>query len=194
MSPATEAGRRLARAAADAFGGQPRVNRYYDEPEAHAVDILACRDAPAPGYSTYSTLTLHESPNLLEGNDIRVEIAGVAESRFVEFPNVIATAAFHIIKQGWLCAPGVVFPGIMSEYDLPRALEHVLWVTPFAWEDLHSVDLADNGPVHWLLAVPISEGERQFLIERGYDELVQQFEQDDVEYFDLERAPRVAGA
>lgn len=173
MSPATEAGRYLARAAAKAFGGQPRVNRYYDEADAHSVDIVTCVDAPTSGYSTYSTLTLHESPNLLDGSDTRVEVAGVAESRFVEFSNVIATAAFYVIKQRWLCAPGVVFPDLLGEYALPRGLEHILWVAPFAWDDLSSVDMADGTQVHWLLAVPISESERLFLMEHGYDEFVE---------------------
>ena len=79
-----------------------------------------CLDRPTAGFATYSTIGLHEAPNLLDGKDIRVEVAGVADTAVVEFANLLATAAFYVIKDSWLCAPGVVFPGLVSDYGLPR--------------------------------------------------------------------------
>jgi hypothetical protein len=158
-------GRAVARAAAGAFGGKPSVRRYYDEREMHSVDILTSPDRPTPGFATYSTLSLHTAPNLLEGKDIRVEIAGVAPCSATEFPNMLASAAFFVIKDRWLCAPGVVFPALVKEYGPSSHLQHVMWAPPFPWEELGAVPVTDELTVHWLLAVPISEAERRFLIE-----------------------------
>jgi hypothetical protein len=100
---------------------------------------------------------------------------------------VLATSAFNVIKDGWLAAPGVVFPGLLKEYGLSETLEHVLWVEPFAYEQLSDVDLGEGIHAHWLLAVPISEEERRFLVAEGYDALEKRFADAELEYFNLER-------
>ena len=187
MTPVSDKRRGVVREAAKAFGGEARVERFYDESESRSVDILTCPDRPSRGFSTYSTVGLHEAPNVLEGDDIRVEVTGVAAPGVAEFPNMLASAAFFVMKEAWLCAPGVVFPGLVSDYGLSSTMEHVLWTPPFPWEELGSVRIADDLNVHWVLAVPISERERKFLLERGYDALGALFAEHELEYFDLER-------
>jgi hypothetical protein len=100
---------------------------------------------------------------------------------------VLATSAFNVIKDGWLAAPGVVFRGLLKEYGLSETLEHVLWVEPFACEQLSDVDLGEGIHAHRLLAVPIFEEERQFLVAEGYDALEKRFADAELEYFNLER-------
>lgn len=183
--------RAVAKAAASAFGGEPRVHRHYDVDETNAVDILTCADRPSPGFVTYSTLGLRHFENVLDDADIRVELAGVCSIGASEFPNLLATAAFFVMKQHWLCGPGVVFPGILNYYALSRDLEHILWVEPFPWEQLGAVTLPDRSKVHWLLAIPIAESERQFLLAEGYYALEALFSSRDLPYFDLGRTPVV---
>ncbi|MDQ4131502.1 MAG: suppressor of fused domain protein [Actinomycetota bacterium] len=187
MTTAQSSAREVAHTAAAAFGGTPSIHRYHDEPETHAVDILSCGERPRHGYTCYSTVDLHRAPNALEEKDIRVELAGVAEAEVSRFPNVLATAAFCVMKDGWLCAPGVVFPSLLSEYELSDELEHVLWVPPFPWERLAEVSLSGGARIHWLLAVPISESERRFLEDAGYDHLEREFADREIDYFDLSR-------
>jgi hypothetical protein len=188
MSAIPESGKFVARSAAAAFGGTARVDRYYDEDESHSVDLLTCVDRPMPGFTTYSTVSLHTVPNMLDDSDVRIEMAGVAANQVAEFPNMLASAAFRVVIDGWLCAPGVVFPSLVTEQRLSSSLEHVLWVPPFPWEQLGSVD-PDGGPiVHWLLAVPISEAERRFLVDRGYEHLEALMADRETEYFDLGRS------
>ncbi len=163
------------------------MHRYYDEPETNAVDVLSCGDRPLPRYTCYSTVDMHRAPNPLESKEIRVELAGVAAADLSQFPNVLATAAFCVIKEGWLCAPGVVFPSLLTEYELSDELEHVLWVPPFPWEQLAEVTLTGGAKVHWLLAVPISESERRLLEDAGYDRLEREFAEREIDYFDLSR-------
>ena len=187
MSKTSESGKAVARAAATAFGGRPRVERFYDEDESHAVDVLTCDDRPVAGFTTYSTLTTHTLPNLLDDADVRVEMAGVSDAAVVKFPNVIASAAFQVIVNRWLCAPGVAFQDLVSDYQLSSTLSHILWVSPFPWEQLSSVDLGNGLTVHWLLALPISEAERRFLVRHGYPELEALFADRQIEYFDSDR-------
>lgn len=131
--------RSVARAAAAAFGGHPQVSRFYDEDESHSVDILTCADRPVPGLCTYSTVTLHRSINRLDGTDVRTEMVGVARKSATMFANLLATAAFFVAKNGWLRAPGVVFPDLVREYGLSDSMQHILWTPPFAWDELGSV-------------------------------------------------------
>lgn len=133
-------------------------------------------------FTTYSTVSLHETPNLLDGRDVRVEFAGVAANSETAFPNLIATAAFYVMKDRWLAAPGVVFPGLPTECDISSSLAHVLWSQPFPWEELGSVVVSASLTVSWLLAVPISEGERRLLLEQGYYVVEARFAEHDLPY------------
>lgn len=188
MSTGHESTRIVAHAAAAAFGGEPKVERFYDEAEEYSVDLLTCADRPSIGFATYSTVGLHEAPNLLDGTDVRIEIAGVAPEVTTQFANMLATAAFLVMKDSWLCAPGVVFPSLVSDYQLSPTLAHVLWVPPFPWGELGSVEISAHAAVHWLLAVPISEAERQLLEERGFNVLEALLSEHEIDYFNLERA------
>jgi hypothetical protein len=191
VTPVAETARAAARAAAAAFGGKPEVRAYYDRDETHSVDIMQCGDRPTPGFVTYATLGVHTVTNKVDDDDIRVEMAGVADAGVDEFPNLLATAAFYVLKDRWLCAPGVVFPSLLKEYNLSSTLEHLMWVEPFPWEQLGSVDVGGGLTIHWLLAIPISESERQFLLDNGFWKLERLFIDREVEYFDLNRRPIV---
>lgn len=187
----SSAAKHLAKTAAAAFGGTPRVQRFYNQDESHSIDILISVETPFEPFTTYSTLGVYETPNMLDDNDVRVELAGVAGSTDDDYPNMLATAASFVQQEHWLAAPGVTFPGLVREYGLSEHLDHVLWVPPFPWDDLHRVEVSPELIVHWLLAVPIAESERRFLLDEGYPALEQLFEQRQVEYYDLQREPLV---
>lgn len=183
--------RHLAKTAAAAFGGTPRVQRFHNQDESHSVDILICADAPSEAFSTYSTLGVYEARNMLDNAEVRVELAGVAAATDTDYPNLLATAASYVQDEHWLAAPGVVFPSLVREYGLSESLEHVLWVPPFPWDDLHGVTVSSELTVHWLLAVPIAESEYRLLLDEGYHALEQLFEQHRVEYYNFLRGPLV---
>lgn len=152
--------------------------------------MLTCVDAPAPGLTTYSTVSLHLSPNLLDDQDIRTELAGVVESGVTGYPDAMSTAAFYVMKDHWLAAPGVVFEGIFLDYELGTEMEHLMWAPPFEWDSLKSITIGELN-VHWLLAIPIYESERRYLVKHGYFKFEDLLERNDIPYFDLSR-PAVA--
>lgn len=183
----TESSIKVAKVAAANFGGEVRVNRYYDQGKVNSIDILDCIDRPVPSLTTYSTVTLHGTVNLLEGADVRVELLGVAASSASRFPNMLCHAALCVIKQYWLCAPGVIFPGLLTEYSLSNTLPHLMWISPILWDELGEAEIFPDLRVYWLMALPISDEEREFVAENGFNEFEKVLEDADVEYYDLGR-------
>ena len=190
MTRAPETSRAAYRAALAAFGGDGVVQKYLDVDESHKVDILSCKDRPSAGLVSYSTLGVQLVSNVIEGNDIRVELAGVAGESIKEFPNLLSTAAFYVIKDRWKCRPGVVYMDLLKMYKLSETLEHLLWVEPFEWESLGSVDAAGL-TIHWLLGVPISDSEDKYLRRNGFEKLERLFVDREIDYWDLNRQPVV---
>ena len=179
----------LARAAADVVrgSGRPRVLQMLDAQEKHSVDVMTIADAPARGLSTFSTVTLHETVNLLDGEDLRVELLAVAMSDVDCVDNLLAHAALNVLKDAWLAAPGVVYPGLVAEYDLSDSLPHLLLTAPIPFPDLGSLEVPGLPPVHWLLCMAISESERLYLIDKGLDAFEQLLEQADADYWSFNR-------
>jgi antitoxin YqcF len=190
VTRAPETGRAAARAAAAAFGCKPDIYKYGDEDEGHKVDVLSCKDRPGPGLVSYSTLGVHLVPNLIDEDDFRVELAGIAEQSVEQFPNVLATAAFYVIKDRWHVAKGIVFDGLLNQYKVSKTMQHLMWVEPLEWEQLASVDVGAL-TIHWMLGIPISESERQYLLTNGYWKLEALFVDREVDFWDLNRRPVV---
>lgn len=188
---ASSSGRRIARAAADALGatGRPRMVRMYDEAETTHVDVMMVDDAPSLGLTAFSTMGLHTTINLLDGKDIRVEFVVVAPTGTERVENLIAHAAFQVVKDAWLAAPGGVYPGLVTEYGLSEGLPHLMLTSPFPFANLARVSVEDAPTVHWLLAFAIAETERLYLYDHGLDAFEQLLEERDTPYWDLSRAP-----
>ena len=178
----------IAKVALDVFGGEPTVFQYWDDNDISDIDILSVANRPTDGISIYSTLGLsdYSIDYSLENKLLRVEIVGVCATIYEEFANVIATCAFCVINSDYSIAPGEVFPDILKMYFPSSDMKHILFVPPFLWEDLKTMDLPTKN-VAWLLAVPISEKEYQFACEKGSDLLEELFEQKKIDIYDLER-------
>jgi antitoxin YqcF len=186
-----ETGRPIAKKLVEIFGGTPQFRRHRDVPEEHSIDILSCADRPQEGLTSYSTLGLHIYPNLVDDADIRVELCGVAPTEAAAFGDVLATAAFCKIKDGWRCAPAIAYPDVIEMYKLSRTMRHICFAEPFQWEELQTVHLDGDVTVHWLMVVPISESEYVYMHEVGWDALEDLFVKKEIDYWDLNRAPVV---
>jgi len=187
MMMATDVDKAIARRIAESFAGAPSVHQYSDDSGSTSIAVLRSADRPSPRHTSYSTIGLSEHPNNIGGTDVRVELAGICSSDVDLFPNVLASSAFAAINDGLLIAPGIVFEGAVSDYGLSESLPHVVWVPPFVWPELGSVSVTESLVAHWLLAVPISEVERLFLVDHGFDKFEKLLEDRDVRYFDLSR-------
>ncbi|WP_158275448.1 suppressor of fused domain protein [Maritimibacter sp. 55A14] len=187
---ASTSGRAVAAAAYKAFQGRRKVLRIHHGEESF-TDILRCEDSPVEGWTSYSSLTLHRSRNLVDGQDISVEIAGVCGNEISGFAEAIADACEAVRKGNWFAAPEILFADVFGDRIPDTRFPHLLLCPPYPWKGLSRIELPDGGTVHWLMAFPISESERQFFLRAGFDQLESIFLERQTEYFDLARQSEV---
>jgi antitoxin YqcF len=193
LSSATPEGRLIAQAVAVAFGGRPAVFKYWDDARTSSVDVAERRDCPQPGVTSYSTLSLSEWPlfdNGREYQDTRIELVGACESTVSGFGEAISTAAFCVINSKWFCFPGAVFPDVLAIHEISPTLQHMFFVEPFLWTGLSTLRLPGR-IVSWLMAVPISEAEYAYAIDRGHEALNRLLVEKQIDVFDLARQSTV---
>jgi hypothetical protein len=58
----SESNKIVAKTAVNAFGGTPRVTRFWDDDHVSSVDILSCEDGPQKGVTAYPTIGLSDWP------------------------------------------------------------------------------------------------------------------------------------
>lgn len=186
----TAENKRVARHAASAFGSKPQVVEYLHDTEPLAVDILWCENSPCTGVTAYSTIGLSDYPMLNDdGTEFptRLEIAGACSSKEDMFANILASAAFCVMRTHRLCYPGAVMQDYVREYSPSSTVPHLYFTAPFLWEEsLRTLDCGTK-KVSWLLAMPISQAECQYLLEHGDDALETLLERYQIDIFDLYR-------
>src|SRR5262249_12982071 len=94
--------------------------------------------------------------------------------------------AAQIIDRKYFCAPGVIFPDMLSLYGLSKTMEHFYFMPPFLWPDLET-KVFGTKKVAWLLAVPISDAEAQVAGNKGAAALEDLFDAEQIDIFDLQR-------
>ena len=110
----------------------------------------------------------------------------MCDSEFEEFPNILASCAFNIIKDKYSCSPGTVYPNMIDEYYDGLEMRHIYFIAPYYWEELDGFELDENY-VTWLLAIPISDNELAYLEQYGDDAFESLLEEKEAEIFDLYR-------
>lgn len=178
----------IARTLAFTFAGKPRISTFWDDSRRSSVDVLVCEDRPQEGVASYGTVNLSNSPLIQDGKEYeaRLEIVGVCGHAFKGFDNALATAAFCIINSRWFCYPGAIFPDVLAMHNCSLTMQHLLFVPPFLWPNLQTLRLSRK-IVAWLLAIPISESERQYANQHGAGELEKLFLREQIDLFNLNR-------
>jgi hypothetical protein len=179
----------VAKYALKAFGGTPRVQAYHHDTEALSIDILRCDDRPVAGITSYSTIGLSDNQIFKDDREFptRLELAGACATTDISFANILASVVFCIMRTRGFYAPGSVLQGYVREYYPSTTVPHLYLTAPFLWEDtLHTLELATRR-VSWLLVVPISEAENDYLKECGEDKLEDLFEENQIDIFNLTR-------
>lgn len=120
----------IAKIAAGAFGGSWDVAAYGDATESSTLDILSATTTPEQGLTSFCTIGLSDTP--LPGGTLQlplgVELVGT--SNHGEFANVLATAGFFVVNEGWVPEPDNVFTDIVSEHFEDVTTPHLFLVPP----------------------------------------------------------------
>lgn len=169
---------------------KPPIFQYWDENRQNSVCILEAANRPQDGITSYATIGLSDHPLMFQGRefDARVELVGACGSAFPGFANVLATAAFCVVNSGWFCAPGIIFPDLVSMYKASVTLSDIYFAHPFLWEEELKSTLIEDRRVAWLLAMPISKAESAYAQSYGPEHLEARFAEMDIDIYDLNRA------
>jgi hypothetical protein len=100
----------------------------------------------------------------------------------------MATLAFCVINSGWFCAPGVIFPDVVSMYKHSDTMSDIYFAYPFLWEERLRSTMIGDRKVAWLLAIPVSKAETEFAQSHGPDKLEDLFVEKGIDIYDLNRA------
>lgn len=183
----------VARHALEIFGGDPVVHAYHhDEIEDLSVDMLEVDDSPDEGLISYSTLgvfaaeLVHDDGGPME---TRVELCSEMPDDVELWGNVMATAAFTLIRGGHAVIPGSVLAHCVAEYYAETTVPHLYLCVPYSWEDGNFPRLEIDGVVvNWLQAVPISDAERVFIEVSGHEKFEDELLKREPDIYDLERS------
>ncbi|AQQ42192.1 hypothetical protein A8E81_24185 [Burkholderia cenocepacia] len=181
----------MGRHALSVFDGMPKVQEYLHDDLPMAVDVLSVADSPDPDLVSYSTIGLFETA--LGGETelgTRIELCGAMPADIEHWPNVLAFAAFALMRSRWAVMPGGVLEGYVAECYGDTLVPHLYLTAPFLWNDGHfkQLDLESGEKVNWLQGIPISDAELEILRTRGDSEFEDLLEQADVDVFDLYRS------
>ncbi|MFZ6778861.1 suppressor of fused domain protein [Undibacterium sp. Ji83W] len=180
----------LARHTALAFqADKPPIFHFWDDDHTSDIYVMKAPDRPQIGVTSYATVGLSARPLIHEGKEFetRVEIVSACGSNFPDFSNVLATLAFCVINSKWFCAPGIIFPDVLSMYGLSDTMSDIYFAHPFLWDDRFKSVTMHEHHVAWLLAVPVSREESAFAQEFGSARLEAIFSERDIDIFDLNR-------
>lgn len=181
--------KKLARYIAGVFGGQPHVTEYAHDTSDLTIGILWCADRPIRGVTSYSTVRLSDYPMFKDATEYpaRIEIVGACATERDAFPNVLAAAAFCVMRTGTLLCPGALLPDYVSLYFPDTTVPHLYFTSPFLWADGPKRLDCGTKRVSWLMAIPISDDESTYLRQHGPDALEDLFVQRQIDVYDLQR-------
>lgn len=185
MSKPTESQKELYKKLSPILGIDSKVVRYGDDNNDKSIFILECPDPTDEKTMFYSTIGLMDFPT----DDIKYEILFTAYTTFECAGNILSSSAFFVIKDNWKISNGVVFETLVEMF-LPnnKDMKHVLFTSPFLWEDKLEGFEVQNEEILFLLAIAISDAELQYKNKNGLPALESIFEEKNVDIFDLDRA------
>lgn len=178
--------KKIAQHALEFIGGTPEIFSYHNADETISVDIMTCADENF-SITTLSTIGLSnvDIGKEIDGKPLRVELLMLGDSHEEIFENILASVAFQI-KENQYCDFGLVIENVIKPYVSDTTVNHILLMQPVFWEK-YSPCVLDGNIVAWLLAIPISEDERNYIAQNGVDKFDVFLEKSNVDLIDLRR-------
>lgn len=169
------------------FDAKPTIARYSDNKKESTIDILSCKDRPIKGLVACSTIGLfnYNIGYKVHDLDLRIEILGVANNGVIK--NILASCAFNIINLGYSCSPDSIFQNVISPFVSNTDMKHVLFVSPFIFNNKIQTLTLKSKMVTWLHIIPISHNEFLYAKKNGVESLELLFDQQKIDIANLKR-------
>lgn len=183
----------VAKHALKIFGGDLKVQAFYNDTKSVSVDLLTTLDSVHVGVKSIGTIGLSEIPLFTEdGHEFatRVELCAGALTEEIFWEKAIASVAFYVRRHQRAVMPGDVVVDVLSEYvDHPR-MPHVYLTIPFMWNDAFFPELGFSSlRINWLQCISIYEEERVFIEKFGGDAFDDLLSEQEINTLDFNRMP-----
>lgn len=146
------------------LGGDCEVVAYHDDADQQRIHVFTSRNGE--GQVAASVGLMDAVMRSVQGQEIRTEVLMDQRGHDPRLQNILSTICFHVFKNGWKLAPGVIFEHWVSMYIPETGLPHVMFVAPWQFEDFSRVALTGR-TIFPLVAVPISAAEADFVSSGG---------------------------
>ena len=171
-------------------GSSLKVTNFLDDSEEFSIDLMSAADMPDSGVTTWATIGLSTYSIDIElpgQRELRVEFVAACGSEWSNlFGNAMSSCAINIIKMGASCRPGTVYPNVIGQYDGTLTMKHMMFVPVFLFQPIPNLQIGAC-EVTWLQAIPISDEEFEVRKASGEDALMDVFEREQIDVFDLNR-------
>lgn len=180
----------LAKTLSAEFGAEPRVDRFSSLEGEHSMDILTVKDRLNNEVSYSFTIGLSDATLYYKNEPVSfaLELAAAAYRDVAEFvPNTLAKAALRIAHNRWECQPGTVFKDLGGENAVPNGMRHLYFIRPLLWKDRLEKIQHPEKRTAWLICMPISDAELNYLLQHGATALESIFQKENVDLFNWTR-------
>jgi hypothetical protein len=186
----SEDNKAIANHLAQVFSSPIKVHQHWDEPEKHSTHVFYAPDKPVRGVVSYGTIGLSDHQLHVPAGraDFGLELVAACDAAVSSFPDMLATAALCVGKDQWQCYSGAIFNDIVRMYGASKTMSNLCFVDPFLWDDPFLTWDLSQKKVAWLQAIPISDAERDFADEHGFDQLRELFLKHQIDVCDIGRA------
>ena len=179
--------RKIAKYALKFIGGTPEAERYYDQQETHAVDIMTSRGGKLKNRVVYATIGLHRKDLGLNYGSVplRTELIMAASKDQDRNKNIIADAAFYAMNSEGF-AYGAIIPDVIGNRIPSASVKHAVCLSPVFWKDYAPLQTEDE-TVAWLQLVPVTDQEMEFITAVGLDDFDRLLEESGADITDFSR-------
>jgi antitoxin YqcF len=178
------------------FAGRLRFSIHRNAPDDEFYVAIAVEEEyPGLGLVTCATNGISNSPLYnADGSvypDTRLELVATCRSGQEDsLREMLFFAGRTVVKQRWLCAPGIFLLDAVSRFGAFGDMSHLYFTTPFAQEGFES-SMFGGRRVSWLAAIPVSTAEMNFARENSTEALEDLFVEKDVDWENLNRRSAV---
>lgn len=168
------------------------VRKFSSADDSSHVGVFAVVDHPERGVTSWGTVGMSFFDNGVSTRDDRaltVELVAAAGSSWTIVGDGLARCAL-LVADGQSCTPNSVFRDAFKSASDPVTTPHAVFIAPFLWSRFTAIEL-DDLVVTWLQAVPVTEAEAAYALERGVDALTTVWEREQPDLYDLSRASTV---
>ena len=179
--------KKVAKYALGFIGGKPSVSRYYNDDKSKTIDIMVSNSGVIKGIPTCATIGLCQTDIGLSANGkkLRVELITACTLNAETLGNILATISFEAMDMK-SCMHGMLVPDVVSSYVKGTELKHVVLMSPVFWPNYQVLE-DDDYTIAWLMAVPITDSEKEYIEKNGVAAFDSLLVRKDADVIDMQR-------